>query len=116
MGSTPPRWTAASRPASRAPRAAGASSSASGESLLLGEALLGEDWVLGPGTSFSAYAFEVVVPRVLEDEERRRLRLIVEYMKPAHTHFVRLVEPTIPEVLDHVELGLSELGETWVLH
>lgn len=88
----------------------------SGESLLLGEALLGEDWVLGPGTAFSAYAFEVVVPRLLEDEERRRLRLIVEYMKPAHTHFVRLVEPTIPEVLDHVELGLSELGETWVLH
>lgn len=87
-----------------------------GESLVLGDSLLGEDWILGPGGMFSAYAFEVVVPRALEDEERRRLRLIVEYMKPAHTHFTRLVEPAIPEIIDHVELGLSELGETWVLH
>lgn len=87
-----------------------------GESLVLGDSLLGEDWILGPGGFFSAYAFEVVVPRALEDEERRRLRLIVEYMKPAHTHFTRLVEPAIPEIIDHVELGLSELGETWVLH
>jgi len=37
-------------------------------------------------------------------------------MKPAHTHLARLVEPAIPEVIDHVELGLSELGETWELH
>ncbi len=87
-----------------------------GESLVLGDSLLGEDWILGPGGMFSAYAFEVVVPRALEDEERRRLRLIVEYMKPAHTHFTRLVEPAIPEIIGHVELGLSELGETWVLH
>ncbi|MBI3184820.1 MAG: phage tail protein [Myxococcales bacterium] len=87
-----------------------------GEGLILGESLLGEDWVLGPSGAFSAYAFEVVVPRALSVEERRRLRTIVEYMKPAHTHFARLVEPVIPEVIDHLELGLSELGETWVLH
>ena len=54
--------------------------------------------------------------RALATEERRRLRTIVDYMKPAHTHFARLVEPLIPEVLDHLELGLSELGETWLLH
>jgi phage tail-like protein len=87
-----------------------------GESLILGESLLGEDWVLGPSDSFAAYAFEVIVPRALAAEERRRLRQIVDYMKPAHTHFVRLVEPEVPPVVDHVELGLSELGETWVLH
>lgn len=87
-----------------------------GESLILGESLLGVDWVLGPSDSFSAYAFEVVAPRALTAEERRRVRQIVDYMKPAHTHFVRLVEPEIPPVVDHVELGLSELGETFFLH
>jgi phage tail-like protein len=87
-----------------------------GEGLVLGESLLGEDWVLGPSGAFAAYSFEVVVPRALSDEERRRLRQIVEYMKVAHTHFVRLVEPEIPLVVDHLELGLSELGETWLLH
>ena len=88
----------------------------SGEALVLGESLLGEDWVLGPAGSFAAYSFEVVVPRALASEERRRLRAIVDYMKPAHTHLARIVEPEIPEVIDHLELGLSELGETWVLH
>ena len=87
-----------------------------GEALVLGESLLGEDWVLGPSGSFAAYAFEVLAPRALSAEERRRVRAIVDYMKPAHTHLARLVEPAIPEVIDHVELGLSELGETWVLH
>jgi phage tail-like protein len=88
----------------------------SGEGLILGESLLGVDWVLGPSLRFSAYAFEVVVPRVLEAEERRRLRQIVEYMKPVHTHFARLVEPSVPEVVEHLELGLSELAENWILH
>jgi phage tail-like protein len=88
----------------------------SGEALVLGESLLGEDWVLGPAGSFAAYSFEIVVPRALATEERRRLRAIVDYMKPAHTHLARIVEPEIPEIIDHLELGLSELGETWVLH
>jgi phage tail-like protein len=88
----------------------------SGEALALGESLLGEDWVLGPSDKFAAYAFEIVAPRTLEDEERHRLRQIVEYLKPAHTHFVRLIEPVIPEILDHLELGLSELGNNWMLH
>jgi phage tail-like protein len=87
-----------------------------GEALFLGESRLGEDWVLGPSSAFAAYAFEIVAPRALEREERRRLREVVDYMKPAHTHFARLVEPSIPEVPDHLELGLSGLGESWRLH
>jgi len=87
-----------------------------GEAFVLGESLLGEDWVLGPSGAFAAYAFEVIAPRALGTEERRRVRAIVDYMKPAHTHLARLVEPPIPEVIDHLELGLSELGESWVLH
>lgn len=87
-----------------------------GEALFLGESLLGEDWVLGPSSLFAALAFEIVSPRVLTPEERRRVRQIVDYLKPAQTHFARLVEPTPPEAIDHVELGISELGENWVLH
>lgn len=86
-----------------------------GEALLLGESLLGEDWILGASGAFSAFAFDVLSPRALTAEERLRVRIIVDYMKPAHTHF-RIVEPVIPEVIDHLELGLSELGETWLLH
>jgi phage tail-like protein len=50
-----------------------------GEALSLGESLLGEDWVLGPSSRFAALAFEVVSPRLLSTEERRRLRQIVDY-------------------------------------
>jgi phage tail-like protein len=87
-----------------------------GEALTLGESLLGEDWVLGPSSLFAALAFEVTSPRLLTTEERRRLRQIVNYLRPAQTHFARLIEPVPPEVVDHVELGISQLGETWVLH
>jgi phage tail-like protein len=87
-----------------------------GEALTLGESLLGEDWVLGPSSLFAALAFEVVCPRILGTEERRRLRQIVDYLKPAQTHFTRLVEPVPPETVDPVELGQSELGEGWILH
>jgi phage tail-like protein len=87
-----------------------------GEALTLGESLLGEDWVLGPSSRFAALAFEVVSPRLLGTEERKRLRQIVDYLKPAQTHFARLVEPVPPETVDPVELGQSELGESWILH
>lgn len=87
-----------------------------GEALTLGDSLLGEDWVLGPSSLFAALAFEVVSPRLLSTEERRRLQQIVDYLKPAQTHFARLVEPVPPETVDPVELGQSELGETWILH
>jgi phage tail-like protein len=87
-----------------------------GEALALGDSLLGEDWVLGPSSRFAALAFEVASPRLLGTEERRRLRQIVAYLKPAQTHFARLVEPVPPETVDPVELGQSELGESWILH
>ena len=74
--------------------------------------------ILGPGTAFDKYSFEVISPINLTDEQREQMTSIVRYMKPAHEHFVRLVEPEIPLVLDHMELGESELGfdGTWDLH
>lgn len=86
------------------------------DALMLGESELGVDWVLGPSDRFALYAFNVEVGRVLGDEERQRLRAIVEYLKPAHTHFVDLVEPVPFIPPDHWELGLSELGTESDLH
>ncbi|MBX3249397.1 MAG: phage tail protein [Myxococcales bacterium] len=86
------------------------------DTLFLGESELGVDWVLGPSDRFSRYAFNVEVARILAARERQQLRAIVEYLKPAHTHFVDLVEPVPPVLLNHWELGLSDLGETTDLH
>jgi hypothetical protein len=61
-------------------------------------------------------ASNVEVARLLTDRERRQLRAIVEYLKPAHTHFVDLVEPQPLVLPDHWELGLSDLGDTTFLH
>ena len=86
------------------------------EGWVLGEDELGATTVLGPGTAFLLYSFEVVVDFVLTDEQRQRIEDIVDFMKPAHTHLIRIVEPVVPEVIDHWELGLSELGEFSLLH
>jgi hypothetical protein len=58
----------------------------------------------------------VKVGRVLTPRERKHLRAIVNYMKPAHTHFVNLIEPLVPIVPDHWELGVSEVGSQSQLH
>lgn len=86
------------------------------ETMILGASELGVDWVLGPSERFARYAFDVHVDRVLTDAERRQLRAIVEYLKPAHTHFVDLVEPFPPAIIDHWLLGVSELGVSTELH
>ena len=87
-----------------------------GTTLILGESELGVDWELGPSDRFARYAFNVEVDEPLADTERRQIRAIVDYLKPAHTHFVDLVEPGIPPVFDHWELGISELGLRTDLH
>lgn len=84
--------------------------------LVLGESLLGVDWTLGTSDSGLLYSFEVRADQLLNDTQRAQITSIVEYMKPAHEHFVRLVEPPVPVVIDHLELGLSELGVNWELH
>ncbi len=82
---------------------------------VLGESALGIDTALGPGTSFLRFAFKVCSPIVLTDEQRFRVSEIVEYMKPAHTHFVQLEEPAPAPLPPSVgtplwELGVSALG------
>lgn len=86
------------------------------DTLTLGESELGVDWVLGPSGIFARYAFSIEVGRVLAENERKLLRVIVEYMKPAHTHFMDLLEPVLPAEPDHWELGISEIGFSTILH
>ena len=87
-----------------------------GTTLVLGESELGVDWELGPSDLFARYAFDVEVDVPLSDTERQQIRAIVDYLKPAHTHFVDLIEPGVPLSYDHWELGISDLGETTNLH
>lgn len=87
------------------------------EGWILGVSELDYDTILGPGTSRERYSFEVVSPVELTAEQRVQIGDIVEYMKPAHTHLVSIVEPAAILVIDHLELGLSELGgDEWALH
>lgn len=87
-----------------------------GTTLILGESELGIDWELGPSDLFARYAFDVEVDEPLSDTERNQIRAIVDYLKPAHTHFVDLIEPGVPPTFDHWELGISELGVETELH
>lgn len=83
----------------------------------LGVSELGVDTFLLSSESFAKYSFVVVSPVILTDEQRDRIDQLVDYMKPAHTHHITTIEPTIPEIVDHVELGLSVLGDDeWMLH
>lgn len=85
-------------------------------SLILGESELGVDWELGPSSRFARYAFNIEVDIPLTNVQRRQIRNIVDYLRPAHTHFVDLIEPTPPPTFEHWELGISELGTTSDLH
>lgn len=82
---------------------------------ILGEDELGDTTILAASTSFQRYSFTVVSPVALTALQRTRITFIAKFMKPAHTHLVDIVEPST-EMIDHLELGLSELGDNWELH
>ena len=83
----------------------------------LGESELGVDWELGPGDRALLYTFAIDAPFALTAEQRKQIESIAVYMKPAHTHLAEITEPTPPPAIpDHWELGLSELGDTSLLH
>lgn len=85
-------------------------------SLRLGESELGVDWELGTDDRFLRFAFSVRAPRVLEPRQREQLHALVEYLKPAHTHLLEILEPTPPEPSLFWELGISMLGIETTLH
>lgn len=77
---------------------------------------LGIDTYLGMSEAYLLYSFKIVSPIALTETQRKRIRDIANYMKPAHTHLIEIEEPEMPVVIDDWELGLSELGEKTLLH
>lgn len=82
---------------------------------ILGESLLGIDTDLGIDSRAELYSFEVVVDKMLTDTERSTLIVLIDFIKPAHTH-AYIVEPGDPYHVDHWDLGLSDLGDNTLLH
>ncbi len=82
---------------------------------VLGESELGIDTVLATGAQAAAYTFVVNLDTNLTALEERQLRQLIDYMKPVHTHYI-IVQPADAEFIDHLELGISDLGENWTLH
>ncbi len=85
------------------------------QGLVLGESLLGIDWVLGPSDSFSRYAFDIEVDRILTGDEEQKIHAVVDFMKRAGTHFISIVQPIPIVPNDSWLIGQSELGVDTVL-
>lgn len=58
--------------------------------------------------SFNVRAIDPVTP-----EEKKHIISIINYMKPAHTHLIRFLED---EVINHWQLGRSQLGVNTLVH
>ncbi len=87
-----------------------------GEGMQLGVSQLGLNWILGPGNSFALYAFRIISGIALTAEQVSQITFIANYMKPAHTHLIEIVQPSTPPTYDPLELGISRLGDDWLLH
>ncbi len=72
--------------------------------------------VLGPAPTFMRYSFQVEVDRVLTADERVLITKVVRKVKPAHTHFLGILEPGGVFDVDPWEIGLSDLDEDTDLH
>jgi phage tail-like protein len=82
---------------------------------LLGEHELGVDTYFGPGNKAALYTFEVTVSQTLTAEQERQMSILIDYMKPAHTHYI-IIQPASPVFIDHWSLGESRIGESTYLH
>lgn len=83
---------------------------------ILEESFLDIDTLLHGSTAYERRSFEVMVETVLSDVQRAQMTEVVKYMKAANTHFIRFIEPTSPDHVDHWELDLSQLDNNTYLH
>jgi phage tail-like protein len=71
--------------------------------------------ILGPGTSYALYCFDIETAGVLPSEVVALVRKIGEYMKPAHTHLINVrPAPTVVRP-DGWVLGETPLGDGTIL-
>lgn len=89
---------------------------------IMNEGRLGIDTRLGMSNRRALYTFDVEilsingVLRTLTDEEESNVRKLIKYMKPAHTHLGKIIQPAAPETTVGWVLGLSRLGQDTTLH
>jgi phage tail-like protein len=76
----------------------------------LGEAEIGINWILGPSDRAALYSFNIRTDRVVTETEERQIRAIVDLVKPSHTHYRRLIQPSELPALDTWDLGISTMG------
>lgn len=68
--------------------------------------------VLAPDDSFTLYSFDIETENVLTSTQEGIVRKVVEYMKPAHTHLIRIRTALPLPWPDGWMLGVSELDVT----
>jgi phage tail-like protein len=82
----------------------------------LGLGSLGGTFCLGSSNLADIYTMVLNSPIVLTDEQRTQMLAIAVYMRRSPVH-IRISEPTPPPaVVNHLSLGLSQLGLNWRLH
>ena len=83
---------------------------------VLGEGDLGEDTALRPATSRKGlYTFDIEVGQALTPDQRTKMLAVVNYMKVAHEHIGKVIEPTTATQVDVWSLGVGLLGEDTIL-
>lgn len=81
---------------------------------ILGVSELGVDTILAPSTSYDRYSFDIISGVALTAEQRSRITDIAKYMKVAHEHLARIVEPAAAPT-DFWHLGVDALDTGAVL-
>lgn len=81
----------------------------------LGEAIMGETFILGSDDEDDLYTFWVIVPEPLDADTENAMDQILKIMKVAHERHL-IVQPEEVFVPDHWALGFSELGVETTLH
>jgi hypothetical protein len=71
--------------------------------------------VLGPGTSYALYCFDIETLTVLPSETVDLIRKIGTYMKAAHEHLINIRPAPQAEFADGWILGVTALGDGSVL-
>lgn len=82
----------------------------------LGDAVIGDSFILGSSDPEVLLTFQIRVNQVLTAEEQQRLLAIVDYMSDAREFFVLIQPGDLPPEPDHWSLGFSNLSFTTILH
>lgn len=72
--------------------------------------------VLGPSARFMVFSFSIELDQPLVPADEPVIRKLVKVVKPAYMHFLGIVQPIPPRIVNHWELAHSDLGANTDLH